>query len=75
MASEVFETSRQSLMTWIKNFGKDAKNGLEIKSVRGCKPITNAEIKDFFAQFLQKNTNTTTEEFCQIIKEKHGMSM
>ena len=75
MASEVFETSRQSLMTWIKNFEKDAKNGLEIKSGRGRKPITNAEIKNFSAQFLQKNPNTTTEELRQIIKEKHGVSM
>ena len=42
MASEVFETSRQSLMTWIKNFEKDTKKGLELKKGQGRKPITNA---------------------------------
>ena len=45
MVSEVFETSRQSLMTWIKNFEKDAEKGLEIKNGRGRKPITKISIK------------------------------
>jgi len=75
MASEVFETSRQSLMTWIKNFEKDSKKGLEIKNGRGRKPITNAEIKDFATQILQKNPNTTNAELCQIIKEKHSVTL
>ena len=75
MASEVFGTSRQSLMTWIKNFEKDAEKGLEIKNGRGRKPITNAEIKDFATQILQKNPNTTNGELCQIIKEKHNVSI
>ena len=75
MASEVFETSRQSLMTWIKNFEKDAKKGLETKNGQGRKPITNAIIKDFSLQIMQKNPNTTNAELRQIIQEKHNVSL
>ena len=52
MASEVFNTSRQSLMTWIKNLEEDAENGLKLKSGRGRKPIANVEINNFAAQFM-----------------------
>jgi transposase len=75
MDSEIFETSRQSLMTWIKNFEKDYKKGLEIKNGQGRKPITNATVKDSALQIMQKNPNTTNAELRQIIQEKHSVSM
>ena len=62
MASEVFGTTRPSLMTWIKNFEKDAKKGLETKNGQGRKPITNAIIKDFSLQIMQKKPNTTNAD-------------
>lgn len=73
MASKIFETSRQSLMTWIKNFEKDTKKGLETKNGQGRKPIANATIKDFARQIMQKNPNTTNAELCNIIQEKHNV--
>jgi transposase len=75
MTSEIFETSRQSLMTWIKNFEKESERGLALKAGRGRKPITNAKIKDFAIKFIQKNPNTTNAQLRRIIQQEHNVSM
>jgi transposase len=75
LSAQVFETSRQSLMTWVKNFEKDIKNGLELKNGRGRKPVANSEIKSFAAQIMQENPNTTNTELRKIIKEKHSVTL
>ena len=75
LAAQVFETSRQSLMTWIKNFEKDASDGFKIKAGRGRKAVATSGIRDFAANLLQKNPNIGNEELRQIIKEKHYVCM
>ena len=75
LAAKVFDTSRPSIMAWIKNFKQDAQDGLAIKSGRGRKPAVNSEIKEVSAKFMQQNPNATIKELKCFIEENQNITI
>lgn len=74
LAAKVFDTSRPSLMAWIKSFEHNASDGLKLKSGRGRKSVIDSETKEIVRQYMRKNPNATNEAVRQYIKEKRKIA-
>jgi transposase len=75
LTAKVFGVSRQSLLEWIKRFASNNIQGLELKSGRGRKSKTDAEIRENIREMLLKNPNMTGKQVQDFLLKKHNVSL
>jgi len=73
--ADFFGTTRQTIMTWIKDFKAKSSDGLKIQAGRGRKMLINNEIEQNIYQYMQKNPNTTINGLCEFVEKKHNVSI
>lgn len=75
MVAKVFQVTRATLMSWIKNFDTQSEKGMEIKPGRGRNRKILLHIKKNVRALLASNTNTTIMAVRLHIKEKYGIEV
>jgi transposase len=70
--AKVFNTSRVSIMKWIKDFSEMGVDGLKLKPGRGRKRIVNEEERSLIAEWIQKDSGITIKALRLKIKSELG---
>ena len=75
LTAKFFKISRPSLLSWIKRFGDEQIQGLEMQSGRGRKPKTDSKIRNDIREMLLKNPNLTGKQIQSFLAEKHNITL
>ena len=69
----IYDITRATLMSWIKNFQEDFEAGLTIKAGRGRRPYLSQEIQEDIRQFIKRNPTITLRELKEYIADNHSI--
>lgn len=71
----VYDITRATLMSWIKNFQEKSLKGLSIKAGRGRLPFVSAQLQEDIRVFVKENPTITLRELKHHLTEKYSISI
>jgi len=69
----IYDITRSTLMSWIKNFQEESVSGLSIKAGRGRTPFLSIDIQEEIREIVKKTPTITLRELKQQIAEKYSI--
>lgn len=73
--SKIYDITRATLMSWIRNFEKESTEGLSIKAGRGRKSKISPEIEEDVRATIKSNPSVTIDQLRLNVIGKHGINI
>jgi transposase len=73
--AKIYDITRATLMSWIRNFEKESMEGLSIKAGRGRKSKMGAEIEEGVRATIKANPRITIDQLRLTVIGKHGINI
>lgn len=71
----IYDITRATLMSWIKNFQEESIAGLSIKAGRGRPSYLSKEIQEEIRQIIKRKPTITLRELKQHIDDKYSITI
>jgi len=73
--AKIYDITRATLMSWIRNFEKESTEGLHIKAGRGRKSKMGPEIEEDVRARIKANPSITIDQLRLKVIGKHGINI
>ena len=73
--AKIYDITRATLMSWIRNFEKESMEGLSIKAGRGRKSKMGPEIEEDVRARIKANPSITIDQLRLKVTGKHGINI